>query len=303
MHMPVKMSSMDSFDRSRDMRTARLEHFRWFSMYSHPGNSMHHSANAKVPEPEDSQGSPARNMSKVLSYIFWAGLGLAFPGTLVAYASYALTSYDTQIRGHWPIVTTMISHWPLVGCLTFGAGITLLAASVMAQAAVLVPMLPETSTGKLETIILCSALAMEGAWGVVGSSQTFGMRTLHIVHDVFALVFLVFSAYAYACVIELLDSNLGTLFKGRQWVRVWMGAVLFFSAAAIACGVALAFAREEYYFLGRRAWKQALALSQLCVLAVYLGAYVTLAGVMGMYIKHRGTAQTVHGAERDCRGQ
>jgi hypothetical protein len=285
--MPVKRSSMDPFDRSRDMRTARLEHFQWFGVYSPPGHSVQHAANARVPEPEDCQGWPARNMARVLSYIFWAGLGLAFAGTLVAYASYVLTSYDAQIRGYWPAVTTMLSHWPLIGCLTFGAGITLLAASVMAQAAVLAPVLPDTSTGKLETIILCSALATVGAWGVVGSSQMFGMRVLYIVHDVFALVFLVFSAYAYACVIELLDRHLGSSFKGRQWLRVWMGAVLFFSAAAIACGVALAFAREEYYFLGRRAWKQALALSELCLLAVYLGAYVALAGVMGMCTNHR----------------
>jgi hypothetical protein len=283
---------MRSGHMQQDMHTPTLEHFQWFGMYSepephdhcirtpgttriprhhHPGTPQEHKGN------DPGLGAPM----PMFSYIFWTGLGLAFPGTLVAYASYALTGYDTHVRGHWPSVTSMIAHWPLVGCLTFGAGTTLLAASVIMQAGILGVVLPERSTEGLKTIVFCAAAAMVSSWGVVGSSQMFGMRALHIVHDFFSLGFLLSSAYAYACISDLLDRHLGTSFKGRQWVRVWRGAIFFFSAAAIACGIALAFARDEYYFLGRRGWKQALALSEVCMLVVYTGAYVSLAGLMG----------------------
>jgi hypothetical protein len=74
----------------------------------------------------------------------------------------------------------------------------------------------------------------------------------------------------------LLDKVLGQLFKGRQWIRVWAGAVVFFSIAMIACGLALQLTQDEHAFFGRRGWNQAFAISELSLLMIYMGAFVSL---------------------------
>jgi hypothetical protein len=259
----------------------RLYHLNWVGVHHLHVDPVSKEDCKQQSSQLDEQGSSPPSYT-MLAYV---GMGLAFVGTLVAYASYALAGYGyINHIGYWPSVTSMLGDWPLVGGVTLGAGVCIISSSVIMGASMFAQQWPEAA-GAARYVVYSSAAAIVSIWGVVGSANTYGMAIIDTLHGIFTLAFLVFSAYAYVCAAGLLSSFLGPAsaasFKGRHWIRGWTAAVLFFSFAAVVCGLALWLTRDEHAFFGRRGWNQAFAIAELCLLVSYTGAYVSLISAVG----------------------
>jgi hypothetical protein len=261
----------------------RLYHLNWVGVHHlHVEPVSKEDCKKQRSSQSDEQEGSSSPSYTLLAYV---GMGLAFVGTLIAYASYAFAGYGyIDHIGYWPSVTSMLGDWPFVGGVTLGAGVCIISSSMIMGASMLAQQCPEAA-GAAQYTVYSSAAAIVSIWGVVGSANTYGMAIIDTLHGIFTLAFLAFSAYAYVGAAGLLSSFLGptaaAAFNGRFWVRGWTAAVLFFSFAAAVCGLALWLTRDEHAFFGRRGWNQAFAIAELCLLVSYTGAYVSLISAVG----------------------
>jgi hypothetical protein len=138
----------------------RLDRFQWVGMHLHASNP-----------PRQQQVQQQQNSTHPVYFIMLIGMGLLFPGTLIAYALYVIAGYGhVDYTGHWPSVTTMLGDWPLVGSITFGAGMSLVATSVMICSSMLSASNCGGADGTVQWISYSSAAVIVTIWGVVGSS-------------------------------------------------------------------------------------------------------------------------------------
>ena len=131
---------------------------------------------------------------QILLGIQAAGVLLVCAGTLAAYA--ALVS-QTQYTSYQPVVTDMFREWPLVGSLTTGLGMTLMASGLLATVMMQSDWIDHAmhSRGSWRQLVLALVLAQVGVWAVISTSDSGHDNTVSFIHNLATLVLMLAVLY------------------------------------------------------------------------------------------------------------
>lgn len=132
-----------------------------------------------------------------LAVILVIGTILSFVLTMVFYAWYAATEYDrySPKRFPLPVITDMLTDWPVAASVSMGAGTTLVCTAIVAVVIARIPW--DIPFGPRTTLVRTAVITQSSAWILICSSNTGSLPKEMVgwVHNASVVIFVAAAAY------------------------------------------------------------------------------------------------------------